>query len=84
MSKLFSLLLVALLTGAHTAGACTVCRPKVQAAIHNQHYAANALLMLLPVLLLIGGGLLLYFSPSFPSLYWKPTLLRPAAPTVLR
>ena len=84
MSKLLFSTLVALVGLAGNVQACAICRPKVQAAIHNQHYAANALLMLLPILLLIGGGLLLYFSPSFPSLYWKPTPLRPAAPTALR
>lgn len=80
MSKFFALVLVALLAGAQATDACTVCRPKVQAAIHNQQYAANALLMLLPILLLVGGALLLYFSPSLSL--WKTAPPRPSLTTV--
>ena len=43
------------------AGACVVCRPRVQAGIHNGAYAANLALVLLPVALLL-GGLGVYFA----------------------
>ena len=85
MPKCFLPVVAALLALATDARACAACRPKVQAAIHDPHYAATALLVLLPVLLLIGGGLLLYFAPSFsPTTPWKTAPLRPAAPTARR
>ena len=52
--------LLPLLPGA--ARACAVCRPRVQAGIHNEAYAANLLLVLLPVALLLLGGLGLFFA----------------------
>ena len=44
------------------AEACAVCRPRVQAGIHNGAYSANLLLVLLPVALLLLGGLGLFFA----------------------
>lgn len=44
------------------AHACAVCRPRVQAGIHNAAYAANLLLVLLPVAVLLLGGLALFFA----------------------
>jgi len=41
--------------------ACTVCRPKVQAAIHTPEYSANVALLLLPVVVLLLLGLGLYY-----------------------
>ena len=60
-----------------TAQACAVCRPRVQAAIHNPDYAANALLLLLPIGLLVAGALLLFFSPNL--VLWKSTTSPPSA-----
>jgi hypothetical protein len=68
-------MLVSLLLATNTAWACPVCRPKVQAAVYNQHYLTTALLVLLPVLLLAVGGVGLYFSSRIAL--WKTTLLRP-------
>ena len=42
--------------------ACAVCRPRVQAGIHNEAYSANLLLVLLPVALLLAGGVGLFFA----------------------
>jgi hypothetical protein len=39
-----------------------VCRPRVEAGIHNGAYTANLLLVLLPVALLLLGGLGLFFA----------------------
>lgn len=64
------------LLAAGPAGACPVCRPKVQAAIYDQHYLATALLVLLPALLLAAAGVGLYFSSSLLAL-WKTTPPRP-------
>lgn len=50
--------------GVETAGACAVCRPRVQAGIHNGAYGANLGLVLLPVALLLLGGLGVYFAPD--------------------
>jgi hypothetical protein len=47
------------------AAACTVCRPRVQAGIHNEAYAANLLLVLLPVALLLALGLGLFWAPAW-------------------
>lgn len=57
------------------ASACAVCRPKVQAAIHNADYSVNVLLLLSPVALLLAVGVGLYYAdaiwarvqPSGPS-----------------
>ena len=56
------LFLPALLSAAPVARACAVCRPRVQAGIHNGAYGANLLLVLLPVALLLLGGLGLFFT----------------------
>lgn len=77
MRKLLALVFVLQVFVTSTAQACAVCRPKVQAAIHNQHYAANTLLMLLPIGLLVTGALLLFFSPNLAL--WKPTSPPPTA-----
>ena len=42
--------------------ACTICRPKVQAAIHNADYPVNVALLLLPVAVLLLLGLGLYYA----------------------
>ena len=42
--------------------ACAVCRPRVQAGIHDGAYGANLLLVLLPVAMLLLGGLSLFFA----------------------
>ena len=42
--------------------ACAVCRPRVQAGIHNGAYAVNLLLVLLPVAVLLLGGLAVFFA----------------------
>lgn len=76
MPTLLTLLVALQVFVAFPAHACAVCRPKVQAAIHNQDYAVNALLLLLPIVLLIGGALLLFFSPNLAL--WKPTTPPPA------
>lgn len=44
------------------AGACAVCRSRVQAGIHNGAYGANLGLVLLPVALLLLGGVGVYFA----------------------
>lgn len=44
------------------AEACAVCRPRVQAGIHNAAYITNLLLVLLPVALLLLGGVGLFFA----------------------
>lgn len=64
-------LVVLLLAITTTAQACTVCRPKVAAAIYAPGYTAHVGLVLLPIALLVGGALLLYFSPTLAL--WKPT-----------
>ncbi|WP_375419282.1 hypothetical protein [uncultured Hymenobacter sp.] len=46
------------------AQACAVCRPRVQAGIHNEAYAANLALVLLPVAMLLLGGLGLFFAEN--------------------
>jgi hypothetical protein len=69
------IVLPGLLLAALPASACPVCRPRVQAAIYNQHYPATALLVLLPVLLLAAGGVGLYFSSRLAL--WKTNLPRP-------
>ena len=56
------LLLVWLSVFTLAAAACPVCRPKVQAGIHDQAYSANLLLVLLPVALLLAGGVGLFFA----------------------
>jgi hypothetical protein len=60
MKALLTLLFL-LLTSPAT-WACAVCRPRVQAGIHNEAYTANLLLVLLPVALLLAGGLGLFFA----------------------
>ncbi|MGI4866395.1 MAG: hypothetical protein ACRYFZ_20885 [Janthinobacterium lividum] len=72
--------LPSLLLATSPAWACPVCRPKVQAAIYNQHYLATALLVLLPVLLLAAGGVGLYFSSRLAL--WKTNLPRPLPASV--
>ena len=79
MRQLLALVFALQVVGASAAQACAVCRPKVQAAIHNSDYAANALLMLLPIGLLVTGALLLFFSTNLAL--WKPT---PPPPTTAR
>jgi hypothetical protein len=46
------------------ASACAICRPKVQAAIHNADYSVNMLLLLLPVALLLAVGVGLYYADA--------------------
>ena len=46
------------------ASACAVCRPRVQAGIHNSAYVPNLILVLLPVALLLLGGLGLFFAST--------------------
>ena len=46
---------------ARPAGACPVCRPRVQATIHGPDFPQNLLLVLLPVGLLLLAGLGLFF-----------------------
>ncbi|MCC2547605.1 hypothetical protein LJY25_14200 [Hymenobacter sp. BT175] len=46
------------------AWACRVCRPRVQATIHDTQYLPNLALVLLPVAVLLGLGLTLYFLPA--------------------
>ncbi|MBX0292371.1 hypothetical protein K3G63_18130 [Hymenobacter sp. HSC-4F20] len=55
-----------LLTGPG-AQACRVCRPRVQAGIHNTEYTANLLLLLLPVVLLLLIGVGVYFASALTS-----------------
>ena len=50
-----------LLLRARGGWACTVCRPRVEAGIHNADYNANLGLILLPVALLLALGLGLYY-----------------------
>ena len=52
--------------------ACPVCRPKVQAAIHNADYVANLGLLLLPVALLLALGVALYWSEALWSRRGRP------------
>ena len=54
--------------------ACAVCRPKVQATIHNADYSANAALLLLPVALLLALGLGLYYAEALLALVRRPRL----------
>ena len=64
MKNLVSTLLVALfsLSGAlPMARACTWCRPRVEAGIHDAAYGQRLLLVLLPVALLLAVGLGLFF-----------------------
>jgi hypothetical protein len=56
-----------LLLAAPAARACAVCRPRVQAGIHNAAYPANLLLVLLPVAVLLAFGLALFFADSIRS-----------------
>jgi hypothetical protein len=46
------------------ASACAVCRPKVQAAIHNADYSVNVGLLLLPLALLLIVGVGLYYADA--------------------
>jgi hypothetical protein len=59
---------------AAVANACAVCRPRVQAGIHNAAYSANLLLVLLPVAVLLLGGLGLFFAADIRHRF----LARPA------
>ena len=43
------------------AGACTWCRPRVQAGIHTPAYTTNVLLVLLPVAVLLALGVGLFY-----------------------
>ena len=79
MCKLLAFVFALQVLVASAAQACVVCRPKVQAAIYNPDYAANALLVLLPIGLLVTGALLLFFSANLAL--WKPT---PPPPTTAR
>jgi len=58
------LVLGLLLLAGPAARACTVCRPKVEAGIHNAAYSANLLLVLLPVALVLALGLAVFFVDS--------------------
>jgi hypothetical protein len=58
------LLATLLVLAGPAARACAVCRPKVQAGIHNAAYSANLLLVLLPVALLLALGLAVFFAES--------------------
>jgi hypothetical protein len=44
--------------------ACSICRPKVQAAIHNADYSVNVLMLLLPLALLLAVGVGLYYADA--------------------
>lgn len=55
--------------------ACAVCRPKVQAAIHNADYSVNVALLLLPVALLLAVGVGLYYAEALVA--WAQQLRRP-------
>jgi hypothetical protein len=46
------------------ASACSICRPKVQAAIHNADYSVNVLMLLLPLALLLAVGVGLYYADA--------------------
>jgi hypothetical protein len=46
------------------ASACSICRPKVQAAIHNADYSVNVLMLLLPLALLLVVGVGLYYADA--------------------
>jgi hypothetical protein len=59
------------------ASACAICRPKVQAAIHNADYSVNAVLLLLPVVLLLALGVGLYYA----DVIWAR--VRPNGPSAL-
>ncbi len=61
--------------------ACAVCRPRVQAAIHNADYSVNLGLLLLPVALLLAGGVGLYYAEALVA--WGQQLRRPARLSVL-
>ncbi|GAA4359401.1 hypothetical protein GCM10023185_25970 [Hymenobacter saemangeumensis] len=62
-----ALCLLLLLLPGSAALACTVCRPRVEAGIHNADYAANLALLLLPVGLLLGLGLGLFYWDKLTS-----------------
>jgi hypothetical protein len=59
--KAFFLLLLGLCLGPAAWG-CAVCRPRVEAGIHNGAYTANLLLVMLPVAVVLLGGLGLFFA----------------------
>ena len=70
MKNLF-LLLLGLCLGPAAWG-CAVCRPRVEAGIHNGAYTANLLLVLLPVALLLLGGLGLFFAADIQHRFRSP------------
>ncbi len=70
MQKLFLTLLSSLWL-APAAWACPWCRPRVRAGIYTPAYAANVLLVLLPVAVLLAVGVAVF--------YWDK--LRPASAT---
>ena len=49
--------------------ACAICRPKVQATIHNADYSVNVALLLLPVAVLLLLGLGLYYADGLVA--WR-------------
>jgi len=65
-------LLLASLLSCSATWACPVCRPKVEAGIHNPAYLAHVLLVLLPVAVLLVPGLALS--------YWDKLTVRFARP----
>lgn len=44
--------------------ACSYCRPTVNADVYNQYFAANLLVLLLPLAVLSTIGIALYFSDA--------------------
>ena len=56
------------------AGACQVCRPRVQATIHAPDYSHNLLLILLPVGLLVLLGVGLFFADILTRRFTAPVL----------
>ena len=73
--RLAALLAGWLLCGLTTpAGACQVCRPKVQATIHAPDYSQNLLLILLPVGLLVLLGVGLFFADTLTRRFASPAL----------
>lgn len=64
--------IISLWLSATAARACTVCRPRVEAGIHNSDFSGNLLLVLLPVVLVLLGGLILYFAADLRHRFSPP------------
>jgi heme/copper-type cytochrome/quinol oxidase subunit 2 len=54
-----------------TSWACAQCRPSVKAEVYNQDFAANLLVLLLPVAVLFLIGIAIYFSDSIRARFGK-------------